>query len=258
MEPTQPPDDEISAVADDETAPQEATGSDEAPYKRPARQNHTIRGLRLDIVAAEAGKTYLLLPYDVRGDYAAADAYPLPGNIGELARIAELPLRRNGRHGGARYIRRARKAMLRRATHIKAVDLDMSRAECSEKALQVAKAAADARATMDEAVAGVRAEALKSVASMGDINEKLKQAADRIVTAFLADQPINGEPVTVKEMSDVIGKGWTHVARLGSGVIDGDGKQESEATIISEFNQATRDRLAKQMAAPVDPKEAKH
>lgn len=252
------PDGGEAVLADEETGPQEPEEATEPPKWRRPGQSYTIQSLRLDMAAARAGKTYLLLPFDVRGDYKMAEAYPIPSGISELAMVAELPIKRNSRHGGARYIRKARKAMLRRAPHLKAAAFDMSLAECEEKAVNVHKAAAAAQADIDAAVAGVRAEALRSVASMGDINEKLKQAADRIVTAFLADQPINGEPVSVKEMSDVIGKGWTHVARLGSGAIDSDGKAEAEGTVLAEFNKARADRLARQMQAADDPKEIKH
>lgn len=233
------------AEEDPQEAPEEARGK---PYrKKVSYYSRTIESLGLNIGLAEAGRTWMLLPEDVRRDEKKAAGYPMPGSVGELSRIAELKIHGNERHTGACYIRKCRRSLKNRAAMLRLTDFQAKRAEVNELSLQTATLAEQAAADMKAEVERIRVEAAKTLTSMGDINSLAKSVDRMVMEAFIEGRPINGKPVTVSEALDAMGKSFTHVARLGGGVLDDAGKGQAEDEVMKEYVEATKARLKKEI-----------
>src|SRR5688572_8038614 len=114
--------DDESAATDPEEAPQEAEPDEVPDSDRPKRRNinHTIASLKLNMAAANEGKFWLLLPWEVRRQTDGAERYPLPSYPAELAQVAALEIRRGVRdNSGATYIWQCRERLKRRAINLK-------------------------------------------------------------------------------------------------------------------------------------------
>ena len=228
---------------DTQEAPEEAGGS--APRKRSVGP-HTIQSLRLNVEEAEGGRTWLLLPPDVRRDKYKARSVPVLTQIGELARVADIKLAPRVSNAGAQYIRKCRAAKKRRAVNTRLADIEVGRAECEEMSAQTATVAAKAQAAMEAEVERVRLQAAKTLVSMADLNGLAKGAATDILLAFREGRTVNGEPITVDQAISAFGRVFSQVGKLGAGALDGAGKEQAEDEIMREFAEATRLRLARE------------
>ena len=231
---------------DSQEAPEEA-GSGEKPSRwKQSRPPYTIESLRLNVEEAEGGRTWLLLPPDVRMDKHRAPVYPILTMVGELTRVADIKLPMNSRNAGADYIRRCRRAKLKRAVNTRLADIEVGKAEVAEFSQQTAHAAAQAQRAMEAEVERVRLQAAKTLVSMADLNGLAKGAATDILLAFREGKTLNGEPVSVDQAIAAFGRVFSQVGKLGAGALDGAGREQAEEEIMREFAEATRSRLAKE------------
>lgn len=229
-----------SAQVDPEASEAEASTPAEPPRRRAARL------LQLDIPSAEAGSHWLILPYDVRSQPGAEAKYPLPAEYSVQARIAAIPLRTSERSAGSTYIRRCKRAVSKYNARLKGSKVQARLAEVDETARRTAKLADMTVVNMEAELDRVRLVASATLTSMGDLNSLAKSVARQVMEAWTTGQPVHGESVTAKEALDAMGKVLTHVAKLGSAVLDESGKAQAEDAVMAEFVAATREKLAKE------------
>lgn len=230
----------------DQEAPEEAEDGYVRPKSASKRPIHTPESLRLDIAAAEAGKTWMFLPQDIRDTDRGWSEYPLPTNISDLRRVAEIHLGTYASNTGARYIRRCRRALKERTMGISIQDLDDKIAKAEERAKSLASVATHAKEDIREIRTEVRQAAREALVTMQELNAEFKTGMLAIARGFMEGKLVNGFTVTIPNFTDAAGKVFTHTARLANGALDPEGKTEAEADVLSEFAKATRERLKKQ------------
>ena len=156
---------------------------------------HTIENLRLDLEAARAGKTWLLLPEGFRNDHG--DTYPLPGKRAELQILVAIPIKPGKRDSGCTYLRRCLEALKqkhddRRLTQInretQGHKLDRAAAGLQDQASRY-------KAEMREAVNQVRQEAEKAVAGLNDLFALGREGIEGQMKAYLAGTEYQGERI---------------------------------------------------------------
>ena len=81
-----------------------------------ATTGHSIASLRLNMKAAQDGKTWLLLPEGFR-DQEHGQNYPLPGQFLELQRLSIIYIAPNKKDSGSIYLRRAVEAFKEKQRH---------------------------------------------------------------------------------------------------------------------------------------------
>ena len=217
------------------------------PRGRKPRQSRSIAGLGLNIEAAEAGKYSFLLPKVVLDQPGAEYRYPVPSSPAECARVAALITRRGSHHPAAVYIRRCKKQAGRINRKVNLVRLDQALKDGEAAATRMERIVDTASSRVADEVERVRAHATATIASMGELSDLAKQAAGKILTAFVEGKPLNDAPVAPGVAVDTMGKVFTHVARLGAGVIDKGGQDEAEDTAMAEYVEATRKRLSREV-----------
>ena len=230
-------------------APEEATEGSTPRYKRP-RVHHTIESLRLDMEQAENGRPWFILPPDVRGIDRCGDTYPLPKELADLKRVAEVKIPGNKqRDMGCRYIYRARRAVKNRLTSISLAGAVGKLQEADEIVKDFRHKALKARSEMQEALKGVREAARETLVTMQDLGAEFKAGMMEIAKAYRSGGQLNGKEVTTSQFIDAAGKVFTHTRGMAQGVLDDATKGESEAEVMSELARASRERLKKAQGA---------
>lgn len=225
---------------DPQEAPEEAWDEAERPKSapnrvRPRKVVHTIASLRLDMAAAGEGKYYLLLPRDVRLS-DGAESYPLPSDTGELAKVAELPLKQGAATNvGAKYIRRARRHMLERKKNLKLVEVEAVLDEAQGVAGSLNQTAKQAKDEIGRQIASVRQAAVETLTNLQDLNTEFKAGMMEIAKAFRSGKELHGQRVTVGAFVDAAGKVFTHTRGMAQGALDPGGKSEAESDLMAEL-----------------------
>lgn len=209
--------------------------------------NYTIENLRLNMLAAESGNLWEILPEDHADE---GNSYPLPSDYDELVRVASLGQGRRGRPQA--YIRRARlKVML------------MIRAGAATNIEQKSEAADELLTRSDEILTKVereasqivnqaRARAQEATSSLTELYDLVKKGDRMVMEAFIQNKPVHpdGTKVSVKEWNDLSGKIKVHVARIGMDFVDPQDKEASEYAIFEDAVRSARDRLRASAATP--------
>ena len=210
-----------------------------------AHLKRTIAGLRLDVEAAEAGRYWEILPVEARkSEYL----WPTPIGTEELCRIDCITLPGSAKlNAGASYIRRCKRTLARRRARLKAYRVEAPIARADQAAERTEALAAKFEEDLAALKEGVRKRASDLTISLGDLHDQVKRVAGLMLSAYEAGETVNGEPVSQRTAADIIGKVMTHTARMGGAAIDATGASEAEASLMEEFNEATRKRLAKEV-----------
>jgi hypothetical protein len=157
---------------------------------------HTCKSLRLDIESATAGKTWLLLPEGFR-DEDSGKSYPLPTHRREVQRLIAITIPPNKHDSGCYYLRRAVEAYRQRQARSQSALLDIGRRQEKAQArmeayeLQIKRLQQQAK----DAVANVRAEADKAIASLNDLFSLGRAGLDGQMKAHLANEEWKGEKI---------------------------------------------------------------
>ena len=150
----------------------------------------------MDIDAAMAGKTWLLLPDGFR-DQECGKTYPLPSLRTELQKLVSIPIPPSKNDAGCLYLRRAVSAFKRKQARRQSAIHDAGRA--AEKvrnhvhSLQnlTLKLRAEARAAVDE----VKQEAQRAVANLNDLFALGREGIEGQMKAYLAGADYQGERI---------------------------------------------------------------
>ena len=201
-------------------------------------RGYTIESLGLNVEAAEAGKTWLLLPERFRYD-SFGPIYPLVGKPQELRRLACIPVPPGKTDGGAVYLRRCFNAWRKKAALKGSLLNDLGRTgdklrqDTAKLEKQMQKMVQEAQNAVDD----VRQQAAASVATLTDLFSLSRKGLKQQMDAYMANQPLNGEEITHAAFRDCV-KIVTQAVK-GLGLPDGERKNASEA-VVEQMAEALR------------------
>lgn len=200
--------------------------------------SYDIKNLQLDLAAARAGKTWLLLPEPYR-DQAMGQEYPLPNRIEELQLLASIPFPRNKRDSGVLYLKRAFVEWRSRIESKTRSHLEIDRTE------HVARHAADnfktkLRKMRGEAAASlqeVQRHADEAIASLDELLTLGRSGLEFQMKAHLEGQEWQGEKITAAAFRQC----FFMVSRTvkGLGLPSGQ-RQRAEEAVIQEVAACLR------------------
>ena len=228
---------------DDPTEPVPEVWEKEYPVM-PELEVRTIATLNLNVVAAEEGKLYLLLPEGFR---QAGKVYPLPKVVGELARVGALSLPRFGAKGkslgASAYIKRCREEYGRKVMRRRGAPEEAVVRGVKDRVGDVNKSITEAEAQIAQAVSEFQLKAVEATASLTDLYSLAKSGLEKVMSGYLKGVGEDEEPITTAEFTNAAGKVLSQVAKLGAG-LDPEGKVEAEDAVFEEFEK-TRERVAR-------------
>jgi hypothetical protein len=198
----------------------------------------TIKGLRLDVEAAQKGKTWLLLPDKFRSQESGR-TYPLPSSGRAIQQIAGIYLPPGKADGGCEYIRRAIKAHKKRQNRKQSAAIDAERqlhdlTKVKEKyERQLTKMQKEAAA----AVAEVKERASEAVASLHELFDLGRQGMQGQMKAHLDNKQWKGEKIPAAAFRQCF--------RLISQAVKGLG-------LPSDQQKKARDAILQEVASSID------
>ena len=168
-----------------------------------SRSKHTIESLRLDLEAAEAGKTWLLLPQGFR-HRDAGQTYPLPVDRSELQRLISIPVPGSKQDSGCVYIRRAmdvyRNRQKRRQSAV--LDISMRQQKVVEATSNLQDRIKQVRREISESLEGVRQESQRAIASLNDLFALGREGLEGQMRAHLLGKLWKNEEINSKAFRD--------------------------------------------------------
>jgi hypothetical protein len=208
--------------------------------KRDRHNCHTIRTLRLDIKAAEEGKTWKLLPEGFR-DQDCGRTYPLPTRWREIQKIAAiyLPAHAEKRDCGCFYIRRAIREWTSRQEKKQSILLDLGRREqqITKRHEHFNEKAREREQEARDAVENVREEAKKAVASLTDLFALARKGIDGQMRAHILGAKWHGEKISAAGFRDCFRIVAQAVKGLG---LPSDQRAKAEGAILEEAAAAIK------------------
>ena len=176
---------------------------DDQPEKEKGKYAYTIKGLRLDMKAAEDGKTWLLLPEGFR-DKKCGAIYPLPSKPKELQRLTTVfipvnsPGSRLHEDSGITYLKRASDAWRKRLSNRRSalLDADANREKIKQEQVNFHDAVKVQKKNLRDAVKDVRVEAKKSIASLHSLFNLSRKVIEGQLKAHLAGKTWKDEKIT--------------------------------------------------------------
>lgn len=190
-----------------------------------------------------------LFPRDLQHS-VAGEAYPLPSDLGELFAVASLHLPKWAKDNVAAYVRRARKAYKTRCISRNLTASEKNVAKMASAAASLAEIKRDAAEEIRAAAASVVNLATETATKFSELDELHKAGMQRIMAAFVAGEPLDGEMVTPEQFTSCARVVSGYKSRVGAGVLDQAAKSEAEGAIFEEVSAATRARLAASMPVP--------
>ena len=205
----------------------------------PRETDQTIKSLRLDVEAAKAGKTWLLLPHGFRSRECGS-LYPLPRHGKDLELLATIPVPRYCKDAGCSYLRRvAKKVRERHATRqfsalqIARNEQHVANAKQEFDAL-TKKLRAEARAAVDE----VKQEAAKAVANLNDLFALGREGIEGQMKAHLSGAEWHGETIDAEGFRSCFRMVSQSIQRLG---LPSDQRDKARDAVMEEFAASVKD-----------------
>ena len=206
----------------------------------------TVESLRLNVQAALAGQTWLLLPEGFR-DQASGAKYPLPSIRLELQKVAIIPtLTARKTDSGCIYIRRCVRALQKklRASNSAIIDVGRRR-EAAEHATRDYKKALEAfKAEAHEAVEGVRRQAEQAIASLNDLFSLGRKGIEAQMRAHLDGNEWQGEKIDARAFRECFRMVSQAVKSLGLPSDQRDAAREAVIDEVSAALKATQEAIA--------------
>lgn len=204
-----------------------------------ANIGYSIVSLRLNLKAAQDGKTWLLLPHGFRSQEQGGE-YPLPTDRQDLQRLATIYIPPNKKDSGCVYLKRAVAASKeKQRRHISAVN-DMHKREETIKSRQYdyTQYIKDKRREVREAVETVQKEAEQAIASLTDLFSLGRKGLDGQMRAHIENKEWQGELIDARAFRECFRMVTQAVKGLGL-----PSKERSQATdvIIEEVAAALKD-----------------
>jgi hypothetical protein len=226
------------------------------PEKGEGGTRYTIKSLRLDIEAAEAGKTWLLLPEGYR-DARSGLYYPLPSRRLELQKLAAiyLPPHAERRNSGCFYIRRCIREWTKRQQKSLSAVLDVAQRQHKVQQshatyeFNLNNLKKDAKKAIEE----VRQEAALQIASLNDLFALGRKGIEGQMRAHLAEdekeRKWRGEEISAKDFRDCFRMVTQAVKGLG---MPSEQRAKAEDAIFEECAEALRSTQAILSMSPAE------
>ena len=204
----------------------------------PRETDQTIKSLRLDVEAAMAGKTWLLLPQGFRSRECGS-LYPMPRHAKDLELLAAIPMPRYGKDAGCTYLRRVLKKVRERhatrqfsALQIARNEQKVANAKQEFDAL-TKKLRAEARAAVDQ----VKQEAEKAVANLSDLFALGREGIECQMKAHLSGAEWHGEKIDAEGFRSCFRMVSQAVKGLG---LPSDQRDKARDAVMEEFAAAVK------------------
>lgn len=205
----------------------------------------TVAGLRLDLISAAAGKTWLLLPDGFRSD-ECGNLYPLPSDRADIQKLVAIPIPRRKKDSGVIYLKRALKEWRSRQEHRQSAALGAARAEQqvlqakAEFTAMTREMKAEARAAVEE----VKQEAQKAVANLNDLFALGREGIEGQMRAHLAGSEWQGEKIGADAFRECFRMVTQAVKGLGLPSGQRDKAREAVMEELAKSLEDTRDAVA--------------
>lgn len=218
---------------------------------RRGRPSHTIASLRLDIEAANTGRTWLLLPEGFRD---VPKTYPLPTRGQELQILAAIYIPPRRQDAGCQYLRRAVRA---HKDYMRRTQSQIFRGEKQIQSMHRLRSAhleqmQELRAEVRTAVAQVQEQAREAIASMTDLFSLGRRGIDAQMRAHLENKKLpSGETISASAFRECFRMVTQAVKGLG---LPSEQRESSRQAVIeqaAEALEATRSAIA--LAPGTDP-----
>lgn len=234
-----------------------ATDNQSADSAKPKRHpRHTIASLRLDIEAAEAGRFWELLPFDIRRTDEATAAYPLPADIKEVHRISLVQTGRSVKsNSSGLYILRARKAYASRRKNLASgtfrIEQQVEAARAAHYRLK--KTFDEQRRDINAEIDAVRVDIAKKTASISTLYDLMKQGSEMILKGFVEGAEVHGDKVSIADFQRTAGLIASHTQKIGLPSTDA---KPAEEAIFAEA-QAAIEAIRRDVDATLDTSDPK-
>ncbi len=177
---------------------------EDPPKKLKGRYPYTIKSLRLDLQAAEDGKTWKILPVGFRAKECGT-TYPLPSNPKELQRMTTLFIQPTTAHrryedSGVTYLKRAvdrwKECQLNRRSAL--LDAESNRNKIRLEKDNFHSAVKIQKQNIRDAVKEVRAVAQESIASLHSLFNLSRKVIEGQLEAHLAGEKWQSEKISAQ------------------------------------------------------------
>lgn len=193
-------------------------------------RGYTIKSLGLNVEAAEAGKTWLLLPERFRYDNFGP-TYPLPGKPAELRRLACIPVPPGKTDSGCIYLRRCFNLWRQKAAKKGSLlnDLGRTAEKLQKDRKRVELEMEKLKQAAESAVEDVKARAAESVATLTDLFALGRKGLREQMESYLAGKELRGEEISHAAFRDCFR--MVTQAVKGLGLPDGERKNAAESIV---------------------------
>lgn len=217
----------------------------------------SIKSLCLDLDAARAGRTWLMLPTGFR-DQSSGLTYPLPTARSELQELAaiDIPLRKED--SGCRYLRRALKEWKGRQLKRHSAVLDTGRREAQVKKSHqnYLHRMKELRVQANKAVDEVRKEAERAVANLRDLFALGREGLDGQMKAHLEGVEWKEEKISAAAFRECFRMVTMAVKGLG---LPSEQRDKAKEAVLEEVAASLRDTQETVALGPgTDPEETEH
>ena len=210
----------------------------ENPPRKRKYIKHSIKSLRLDLEAAEAGKTWLLLPEGFRAQ-ECGKTYPLPSSRVELQRLVAIYIPSSKADSGCLYLKRAINEWKKRQRNRQSAiyDVGMRREKIARAQVKFTQETNRLMEQAKQAVEGVRKEAQEASASLKDLFHLSRKGLEGQMKAHLEGKEWQGEKISAKAFRDCFSMVTSAVKGLG---IPSDQKVAAAEAIMEEYAAAIK------------------
>lgn len=220
----------------------------------------TNKSLRLDVKAAQDGRTWMLLPDGFR-EKENGKKYPLPTHKEDLGILGSIAIPHGKKDSGAIYLRRAREQwrvmQLRKSSAM--LDARRSQDKLDEMTQNVKKSMVDLRNEARQAVDSVHEEVKRAVASLTTLYELAKKGLEGQMNAHLKGAQWQGEEISAKDFRECTRIVTQTVKGMGLPSEDRDKARDAKVKEIAEALRDTNKTVDLSAADhAVDPEEPVH
>lgn len=199
----------------------------------------TAEDLGVSIEAAQKGSWSKVLPKE---QYYNGLTYPIPGDKGDLYRLALCNVKYVTNSPAKQYVRRCFDAYSLWFKNRGAIDLGARQIEAKRVVTKIRKTSKKADEEFEQFKEGLAKKAQYARATLTDLYDLAGSGFKKIMEAFVNDKEIDGEKVSVKDFTGAAGKVFGQVARLGTPATD-DAKEEAQSVVFEEALKEIREKV---------------
>lgn len=212
---------------------------------------HTVKSLGLNVEAAKAGKTWLLLPEGYRDD-KSGKKYPLPTYFYEIELLSIIHIPRAKLDAGCLYLNRCRQEYRNRQKKRQSATLDIAKRRHTVKR-ETQKLQADTKKFQEkarQAVREVQKTAAEATASLNDLFEVARKGLEGQMRAHIDGKEWQGEAITAQAFRHSAHIVIQAVKGLGIPTEQAEKAREAIMEEVAEGLKQTQETLALQASEP--------